>query len=62
MERIEKEMYWECDVIDKVVDHLAYEQYLRELPRKICGLPPTPNGVRRAVEVAYAPPDMVTLG
>ncbi len=32
MERIEKEEYWECDVIDKVTDHLMYEQHLREHP------------------------------
>lgn len=30
MDRIEKEDYWECDVIDKVSDYLAHEQWIAE--------------------------------
>jgi hypothetical protein len=51
-----KDPYWESNVIEQVSDHLAYQQYLRELPRRISGIPATPNKVRCAVELAYAPP------
>jgi hypothetical protein len=37
MDRIKKENYWECDVIEAVSDYLAYEQYRREQIAK--GLP-----------------------
>jgi hypothetical protein len=30
MDRVEKEPYWECDVIESVSEHLAHEQYERE--------------------------------
>lgn len=34
MDKIEKEDYWECNVIDQVTDHLCYQQYLREQTEK----------------------------
>lgn len=30
-----KDPYWQCDVIEKVTDHLAYERYIREQGKRI---------------------------
>jgi hypothetical protein len=34
-----KDPYWEVDVVDKVTDYLAHEQYLEELRQRIPHLP-----------------------